>query len=173
MAPPSCVQPAWRLSEVMRNLLLGTPLPRVISRRRVHQPSIMSEANTRLYRSQECFGENSAPSTTAHFISVLERGLTTACSTTRAPDNFDAFLEAACSEIESSLSRGFLRAGFQVWFAYFLAFQEGNVRGLDQLSPADLTHVTSQITRVVPHESVRQLFSYLFQGWRGRKRQGE
>ncbi|RSL82781.1 hypothetical protein CDV31_016902 [Fusarium ambrosium] len=127
----------------------------------------MPEANTRLYQSQESIGENSAPS---HFISVLAHGLITECNATRAPDNFDASLEAACLETGNSISRRFLLAGFQVWFAYFLALQEGNVGGLDQLSPADLTHVTSQVSHVCLHESVRQLFSHLFQSSRGKKR---
>jgi hypothetical protein len=129
----------------------------------------MAEANTRLYRSQESFVENPAH----FFVSVLARCLTTECSPTRAPDNFETSLEAACSEPDNSISRALLRAGFQVWFAYFLALQEGNAHGLDQLPSTELALVTSQIARVHPHQSVKQLFSHLFQGWRGRKRRGK
>lgn len=110
--------------------------------------------------------------TTTRLISVLIRGLTTERSPTRAPDNFDASLKAACSEPDSSISRALLQAGFQVWFAYFLALQE-NARGLDPLLPEDVDLVTSQVSGVSPHRTVRQLFSHLFQGWRGKKRQGE
>lgn len=137
-------------------------------------PSAMVETNPDPDRSQESGGENPPSSSpAASFISTLGRGLTTECNTTRAPDNFDASLEAACSESEHSISRVLLRAGFQVWFAYFLAVQEGSASGLDQLLPEDLADVTKHIASLDPHKCVKQLFSHLFQGWRGKKRRGE
>ncbi|UZP35045.1 hypothetical protein NXS19_002861 [Fusarium pseudograminearum] len=111
-----------------------------------------------------------ANSNLTDLTSVLARGLTTQCNTSRAPANFEASLETACSEPENSISRTFLRAGFQAWFAYFLASEEGNTDGLERLLLEDLANVASHVARLDLHESVRQLFSHLFRVWRGKKR---
>lgn len=124
----------------------------------------MAEANPNLFESQVNGGGIS---------DFLASGLTTQCNPNRAPDHFDTSLETACSAPENSLPRALLKAGFQVWFAYFLAIQRGRTLGLDQLPHANLEDVTSQIASIHPHESVSRLFSHLFQGSRGRKRQGK
>ncbi len=112
---------------------------------------------------------------TAHLVAVLAHSLTTQCSPTRAPDNFEASLETACSAPENSLSRALLRANFQVWFAYFLASQQGAAPALGGLLPPDFALVTGQVANITPHQSVKKLFSHLFhgQGWRSKKRQGK
>lgn len=130
-------------------------------------PSAMVQATPSFH------GENPASCSSTGLISTLGRSLTTACNTSRAPDGFEASLVAACLEPAHSLSRVLLRAGFQVWFAYFLAKKEGNVNGLDRLLPADLANVTGQIASLDPHESVKQLFSHMFRDWRGKRRRGE
>ncbi|KAK8096391.1 uncharacterized protein PG998_014259 [Apiospora kogelbergensis] len=105
-----------------------------------------------------------------HFTRVLAQGLTLECNPARAPDGFWASLDAALLAPDSSLPKAMLNAGFPVWFAYFMAGQQGNTSGLHELPPADLEFMTNTIASIEPHPSVQQLFNHVSQNRRGKNK---
>ncbi|KAF2788692.1 hypothetical protein K505DRAFT_328764 [Melanomma pulvis-pyrius CBS 109.77] len=121
---------------------------------------VMTDTNA----SEPCFQETDP---TIDLVQKLTRGLTTSCNARRAPDHFGESLKNACQEPDASLSRTLLVAGFQAWFAYFVAPQQAR-HDLEQLDPSLLTLVAGEVARVALHSTVEQLFVHLFSGSRGR-----
>ena len=130
----------------------------------------MAETNANSHQIQGDTNSNSPTPAATHFVEVLRQVLITPCNPNRAPNQFWGSLDTASSAPEGSI---LLRAGFKVWFAYFLALEQGTANGLDQLSSADIAVVIGEIARIPPHESITQLFSHLSTGWRGKARRSE
>lgn len=102
---------------------------------------------------------------------ALWRCLTEEQNTVKAPPGLDTALETLSSS--DQISRAFLDAGFQAWYAYFLATDRdrGLQESIAQLSPSALHHIASDVSKIDAHDSVtRRIQHVLFGSDRSAKR---
>ena len=108
-----------------------------------------------------------------HFIELFRQLLVSPCDPALSIQKAGSQFRLACMASDDSLARSLLRAPFQVWFAYFMACQQGSAEGIEALPPSDIAILKEQVAsfRAI-HATVAQLASVLFQGPRGATRLG-
>ncbi|KID96858.1 hypothetical protein MAJ_07244, partial [Metarhizium majus ARSEF 297] len=95
---------------------------------------------------------------------ALWRCLTEEQNTVKAPPGLDTALETLSSS--DQISRAFLDAGFQAWYAYFLATDRdrGLQESIAQLSPSALHHIASDVSKIDAHDSVTRRIQHVLFG---------
>src|ERR1700712_3615074 len=97
-------------------------------------------------------------------VQVLQSFLEAVDVSDKAPINFDSKIDNVCSMTSEPTPRVFLEAGFQAWFAYFLADQAAHpiIQDIHKLTSEDVQSVTTGLSQVQAPESVKQLYQHLF-----------
>ncbi|KEY75300.1 hypothetical protein S7711_08636 [Stachybotrys chartarum IBT 7711] len=90
-------------------------------------------------------------------IQALRNCLIEIQSSDKAPSGFDRALESLSTP--DPISRAFLDAGVQVWYAYFVASDHIDAANL---SPLDLQRVIAEVSKIEAHESVTRRIQCIF-----------
>lgn len=100
-------------------------------------------------------------------IRAIKQHLTEIQSTTKAPIGLDKALQSV-----DEVSRAFLKAGFRVWFAYFLA-NSSLQQSAAQLPSSTLQHVVTEVSKIKSHDSLDKRIRQILSCDRGARRRRE
>lgn len=106
----------------------------------------------------------------AEVVEILRQYLTEVQDTSKAPSGFDTALENLSGD---GITRSFLEAGFQTWFAFFLAAERNPKlqHSVEQLPLSTIRHIAKEASKIKAHPSMTARIQHiLFGSNRGPKR---
>ncbi|KAK4064205.1 hypothetical protein Purlil1_14116 [Purpureocillium lilacinum] len=106
----------------------------------------------------------------AAVVEILRQYLTEVQDTSKAPSGFDTALENLSGD---GITRSFLEAGFQTWFAFFLAADRNPKlqHSVEQLPLSTIRHIAKEASKIKAHPSMTARIQHiLFGSNRGPKR---